>query len=55
MSAPRVIEYCFESPFAGQTISGEMEFPDGTPDDEVEEAVAIEFGNQFSYGWSDKP
>jgi hypothetical protein len=50
----RTIVYNFDTPFAGQDISGELEFDDDATDDEIDEAVREEFYNHFNFGWSDK-
>ena len=51
----RVISYSFDTPFAGTEDGdrGELEFPDGTTDDEVDEAVRELFFNRYNFGWSD--
>lgn len=51
----RVISYAFDNPFSQQDDedSGELEFPDGTTDDEVDEAVRELFFNRYNFGWSD--
>jgi len=47
----RKICYAFDTPFAGIGGHGEMEFPDGTTDEEIDEAVKEEFFNRYNYGW----
>lgn len=51
----RVISYAFDNPFAGheEEDHGELEFPDGTTDEEVDEAVKELFFNRYNFGWSD--
>lgn len=54
---PRKITYSFDSPYAGRDEAdhGEMEFPDGTPDGVIDEAVKEAFFERYNYGWSDEP
>ncbi|WP_414555739.1 hypothetical protein [Stenotrophomonas forensis] len=52
----RKITYSFDNPYAGYDAEdhGELEFPDGTSDEDVEEEVKQLFFERYNFGWSDK-
>ncbi len=52
----RKITYSFDNPYAGYDSEdhGELEFPDGTSDEDVEEEVKQLFFERYNFGWSDK-
>jgi len=51
----KTIYYTFDTPWAGMSISDEMEVADDATEDEIDQLVREAFFNSFNYGWSDTP